>query len=171
MRCKSCFGSGGNMFVRLKNGMLYGVFSNGISDYIFTHDVNKAGPDFQLVRDKYRKEIDLGSEDIEECFEAVFKVKFDVGIPGAKDIWVVERDSDIPNNKLVLWGGSGDGWVSVENGVSFKEFDFRDAQAQFMEKLVFSRDGKKYARPKRVVTELTKEEFGKAVELYDERNA
>lgn len=158
------------MFVRLKNGLLYGVFSNGISDYIFTHDADKAGPDFQQVRDKYRKEIVLGGEDVEECFEVVFKVKFDVGIPGAKDVWVVERDSDIPNNKLVLWGGNFDGWDFHENGVSSKEVDFRDAEAQFMEKLVFSQGGKEYARPKRVVTELTKEEFGKAVELYDERN-
>jgi len=158
------------MFVRMKNGMLYGVFSNGVSDYIFTHDVNKAGPDFQLVRDKYRKKIDPGSVEIEECFEVVFKVKFDVGVPGVGDMWVIDRDSDISGNRLVLWGGNIDGWDFHENGVSSKEFDFRDAQAQFMEKVILAVHGKESARPRKIVTELTKEEFRKAIELYDERN-
>ncbi|MCR5375146.1 MAG: hypothetical protein K6E71_00130 [Lachnospiraceae bacterium] len=63
------------MFVRLKNGLLYGVFSNGIDNFAFTHDAEKADSDFERVRDKYRKKIDLDSAEIGECFEAVFKVR------------------------------------------------------------------------------------------------
>lgn len=158
------------MFVKLKNGMLYGVQSNGISDFAFTHKKEKADADFQLVRDKYRKKIDLNSEEVLECFEAVFKVKFDIGIPGIKDIWTIDRESDVLNDKLVLWSGNIDGWDFHENGVSSKEFDFRDAQDQYMEKVIYAADGKEYGKPKIKRKKLTKEEFKKAIILYDERN-
>ena len=158
------------MFVRLKNGLLYGVFSNGIDDFMFTHDAEKADSGFERVRDKYRKKIEPDSAEIEECFEAVFKVRFDVGIPGVKDLWVIDRASDILHDKMVLWSGNIDGWDFHENGVSSKEFDFRDAEEQFMEKIVFADSGKVHRKPKIIRTMLTKEEFKKAIVLYDERN-
>ena len=41
---------------------------------------------------------------------------------------------------------------------------------EFMEKVVFSGSGKVYRKPKIIRTMLTKEEFKKAIVLYDERN-
>ena len=48
-------------------------------------------------------------------------MRFDVGIPGITDIWVIDRASDILHDKMVLWSGNIDGWDFHENGVSSKE--------------------------------------------------
>ena len=50
-------------------------------------------------------------------------------------------------NRLILTGGNYDDWVYQERGVCTKEYEFRDADGQYMEKYVYARRGIKYPEP------------------------
>lgn len=164
------------MYVKMSNGKIYTVFRSCDDFYIYARKRDKITPGFQWVKGcTYRKRIDPYGRDVEEYFEIHWNVTFDVGIPGAPKVWRVDGRSndlakDLSQNKLVLTGGNYDGWDYQERGLSSKEFDFRDAGGQYMEKFIYAKKGMKYPEPKIEKIDMTRDEFIKAIEFYAPKN-
>ena len=73
-------------------------------------------------------------------------------------------------NRLILTGGNYDGWDYQERGVSTKEYDFKDADGQYIEKYVYARMGIKYLEPIIEKIDMTRDEFIKSIEFYAPEN-
>lgn len=164
------------MFVKMCNGKIYAVFRSCDDFYIYARTQDKITSDFQLVKGcTYRKQIDPYGRDVEEYYEIRWNVIFDVGIPGAPKVWRVDGRSkdlvkDLVQNRLILTGGNYDGWDYQERGVSTKEYDFRDADGQYIEKYVYARMGIKYLEPIIEKIDMTRDEFIKSIEFYAPEN-
>ncbi|MCR5460117.1 MAG: hypothetical protein K6F51_09495 [Acetatifactor sp.] len=164
------------MYVKMSNGKIYAVFRSCDDFFIYARKRDRMMPGFQWVKGcTYRKKIDPYGRDVEEYYEIGWNVIFDVGIPGAPGVWRIDGRSkdlakDLARNKLVLTGGNYDGWTYLERGLSSKEFDFRDASGQYVEKYVYARKGVKYLEPKVERVDVTKDEFIKSIEFYDPKN-
>ncbi len=158
------------MFIKLTNGLLYGVGRRGKDKYIFTHQKEKADSSFVKEGDTYTKVVTLEDESIDECFEINSVVIMDVGIEGAPTEWLLDGDSDVLKGKIVLHGRAWDGWTSHGRGEGYKEVGFDDVKGQSLKKLIYKEKGKKYWPPKVQKLLVSKEEFKKGVLLYNLKN-
>ena len=157
------------MYVKLKNGNVYAAGPEDNKElFIYTRKSEKADASFQKTEVGYKKHIHLLDPSVEEYFDLKWMVKLDVGIKGVTNEWHLGGDSDLSRNKVVLRYGRGNlpGWIQEDRGVCSKEYDFEQASAQYVEKIVVIRRGAEYRIPRREKKRMTKADFKKAMSLY-----
>ena len=148
--------------IKLKNGVEYILWETNHKYYLLTRKKEKTDSTFERWKNAYRKEIDPYDNCVEECFYVHGYFLYDAGIPDLSNCYVLMGDEDLANNVVYLYDGHNrEGWENMGRNLSRKKVDLRKASAQYIQKEIFIKNGRKCAPPIKEKNFMSRDEFVK----------
>lgn len=159
------------MRIKLKNGLEYVLAKRDKKYYLLTHQKEKTDSTFERWGNAYCKEIDLYDDSVEECFDVNGYFLYDAGIPDPPNCYVLMGDEDLENNVVYLYDGRNrEGWEDMGRNLSRKKVDLRKASAQYIQKSIFIKNGRKCDPPIKEKIFMSRDEFVKTYIGYYGQN-
>ena len=157
--------------IKLKNGVEYILRKIDHKYYLITYQKEKADSTFEWLRNGYRKEIDPYDDCVEECFDVYGYFLYDAGIPDLSNCYVLMGDQDLENNVVYIYDGHNrEGWEDMGRNLSRKKVDLRKASAQYIQKSIFIKNGRKCDPPIKEKIFMSRDEFVKTYIGYYGQN-